>query len=595
MLLTVLLCFAIVIKLTLNKGPLAVMPRPPNIPQRKLPRPVSSATKINPIASLVQQGFNFYQQNRFQDAQIVLERALKINPNHFDTLQLLGALAGITKRYGQAVEFLSKAIKIKPNYAPCHSNLGNALEKIGRLDDALASQNRAIALEPNFAQAYYNRGITLKALNRTEDALASYDQAIALHPSYAEAYSLRGIALHELGLVDQAMMSHDQAIRIQPNRAESYSQLGVTLHACQRMDEALACYDKAIALNPNYAQAHSNRGFTLQSMLRVDEALASFSQAIHSDPSIPEAHWNLSLCQLLTGDYQRGWQNYEWRKECPSVAYPRIKYQQPLWLGQASLKDKTILLQAEQGLGDTIQFCRYAPLVAALGARVILAVQTPLARLLAHNLPGVSQVLVSGDPAPAFDYHCPLLSLPLALAATVNGIPAVNQFAAPPDKIEKFKQLLGPKSKPRVGLVWSGSTVHKNDHNRSMTLEQLLPYLPPHIEYVSLQKEIRPIDQETLTKFGQIRHLGNELEDFTDTAALMDTMDVVISVDTSVAHLAGTLGKSTWILLSYSPDWRWLLVREDSPWYPSARLYRQKNVFDWNLVLEKIKSDLLAI
>ena len=297
---------------------------------------------------------------------------------------------------------------------------------------------------------------------------------------------------------------------------------------------------------------------------------------------------------LLDGQFAQGWQEYEWRwkKEGTIKTAGFRNFPQPLWLGAEPLRNKTILLYGEQGLGDTIQFCRYMSLVAKFGAKVILEVQRPLVKLL-KNLEGVSHIIAKGDTVPAFDYQCPLLSLPLAFKTELNTIPpAAKNITSDNEKNSKWQSKLGGKSKPRVGLVWSGSTGHKNDHNRSLTLTELLPHLPSNVDYVCLQKELRDIDKVALEKNSHIQFYGDALEDFTDTAALCDLMDVVISVDTSVAHLAGTLRKPTWVLLPYSPDWRWLLDRDDSPWYPSAKLYRQEKIGNWNGVLEKLMRDL---
>jgi hypothetical protein len=270
-------------------------------------------------------------------------------------------------------------------------------------------------------------------------------------------------------------------------------------------------------------------------------------------------------------------------------------FPQPLWLGVESLDNKTILIYAEQGLGDTIQFCRYAPLVAQLGAKVILEVQRPLVKLL-KSLEGITKIIARGDTLPAFDFQCPLLSLPLAFKTELNSIPLVSQhIISGSEKIIKWQTRLGKKAKLLVGLIWSGSTTHKNDHNRSLTLNQLISYLPSQHQYICLQKELRDIDKVVLAKNSHIQFYGDELTDFTDTAVLCELIDVVISVDTSVAHLAGTLGKQTWILLPFSPDWRWLLDRDDSPWYPSVKLYRQERIGDWDSVLERVKEDLMAI
>jgi hypothetical protein len=297
---------------------------------------------------------------------------------------------------------------------------------------------------------------------------------------------------------------------------------------------------------------------------------------------------------LLLGNFQDGWQGYEWRWKNGDLPFFNNKrdFPEPLWLGEQSLVGKTILLHAEQGLGDTLQFCRYAPLVSQLGAKVILEVQRPLFKLL-QNLAGVNQIVAMGDPLPTFDYQCPLLSLPLAFKTELDSIPLAPQcITSDMGKAARWEAKLGKKAKLRVGLVWSGSTIHKNDRNRSLTLSQLLPYLPPQIDYVCLQKEMRDVDKVLLAQHPEIQYFGDALEDFTDTAALCELVDVVISVDTSVAHLAGMLGKPTWVLLSFSPDWRWLLDRDDSLWYPSVKLYRQTRINDWDGALKRTKADL---
>jgi hypothetical protein len=297
----------------------------------------------------------------------------------------------------------------------------------------------------------------------------------------------------------------------------------------------------------------------------------------------------------LLGNFEEGWREYEWRwrhEEISQISGIRY-FEQPLWLGKEPLKNKTILLYAEQGLGDTIQFCRYIPLVGALGAKVILEVPASLVHLL-KNLDGVGQIVARDDKLPGFDYQCPLLSLPLAFKTTLDTIPLCPQIITNKGKVALWKGLLGQKVKPRIGLVWSGSTTHKNDHNRSLTLTKLLPYLSPNYEYVSLQKEVRDIDKGLLNGDEVIKNFGAILQDFTDTAALCELMDLVISIDSSVAHLAATMGVPTWLLLPYNPDWRWLLDRDDSPWYPSLNLYRQPIIDDWSSVLEKINVNLLT-
>jgi len=661
-----------------------------------LPSPDRLTQQDNLVALLIQQGLDFHKQGNFREAQSVYEQVLAIRENHFDALQLLGAVFTQTKQSTKAVEFLSQALQIKPDFVSCYSNQGIALQALGRFDEALASYDTAINIKPDYAEAYSNRGNTLKELQRFDEALASYDQAISLKPNHVEAYSNRGVTLQALGRFDEALASYDTAISIKADYAEAYSNRGNTLKELRRFDEALvsydqavslktdyvdayynqgialqelerfdealtsfdqsisinfgyvpahsdrgnalknlgrfdealASYDQAISLKPDYAEAHYNRGVTLQELKyydealvsydkaiilktdyaeaysnrgnvlkelgRFDEALVSYDKAISLKPNFAGVHWNLAWCNLLLGNFKDGWQGYEWRwknDDLPSFKNKRA-FTEPLWLGTESLANKTIFLYAEQGLGDTIQFCRYVPLVAQLGAKVIVDWQPPLVNLL-KKLEGVSQVITIGDTLPVFDYQCPLMSLPLAFKTELDSIPPVSQcITSDMRKVAKWEAKLGKKDKLRVGLVWSGSTIHKNDHNRSLTLSELLPYLPPQIDYVCLQKEMRDVDKTLLEQHPEIQYFGDALEDFTDTAALCELVDVVISVDTSVAHLAGMLGKPTWVLLSFSPDWRWLLDRDVSPWYPSIKLYRQTRINDWDSVLKRTKADL---
>jgi TPR repeat len=388
--------------------------------------------------------------------------------------------------------------------------------------------------------------------------------------------------------------SYDRAIEIKPDYADAYSNRGIALKDLKRFEEALASYDRAIEIQPDYAEAYSNRGVALQELKRVEEAVASYDRAIAIQPDYASAYWNKSLALLLVGQFDQGWKLYEWRWKRDTFTTPKRNFPHPLWLGAEDLADKTILLHAEQGLGDTIQFCRYAKLVKERRARVALEVPKALLSLLS-GLEGVDVLIEKGQALPAFDYHCPLLSLPLAFKTDLTSIPSPKPYlAASTQKCEEWGQRLGVKRKPRVGLVWSGSTVHKNDHNRSLTLQQLLPYLPVGCEYVSLQKEVREVDKPVL-EGGDIRHYGDELKDYTDTAALCELMDLVISVDTSVVHLAGALGKSTWVLLPYAPDWRWLLDTDASPWYASIELYRQAEDLSWGPVLERVSKDLQGL
>ena len=445
---------------------------------------------------------------------------------------------------------------LAPGYAAAYSNLGLALVELGRYEDALARYARAIALQPDYVQAYYNQGIEQHALQQYPAALASYAQAIALQSDHFKAYCNRGVSLHALG----------------------------------QFQEAIASFDKSIEIQPHYAPAYYNRGLALKELDALPEALASFDQAIALDPKHAQAYWNKSLALLSQGDYQNGWPLYEWGWAAGQrgAAPP---YAQPLWLGRESLQGKTLLLSTEQGLGDSIQFARFTSRVKALGARVLLHAPAALTRLF-QTLADVDGIIPKGDALPEFDFYCPLLSLPLALGLQVPSLAAPEQYLASTEaRRQQWAALLGPQTGLRVGLVCRGAAGYHADRQRSLDLETLLAYLPPGPHYICLQKEMRP-DEAALCASRHIEFFGDQLHDFADTAALCDCLDLIISVDTSVAHLAAALGKPTWMMLPYRSDWRWMQNRTDTPWYPTATLYRQNAPGAWAEVLERMAWDM---
>ena len=391
---------------------------------------------------------------------------------------------------------------------------------------------------------------------------------------------------------DEAIACFERAIQVAPTAAAAYMNYANALIGQHRFDDAIRFLYQAIQIDPNYAEAFTNLGSALKNIGRFVDALEQYDQAVQLGPLLSEAHQNKGLLQLLLGDFLNGWRAYEWRWRCKDRFRARRDFEQPLWLGEESLSGKTILLHSEQGLGDAIQFCRYIPLVAALGARVVFELPGSLVGLL-RGVEGVDRFVVLGEVLPEVDFHCPLMSLPLAFGTTLGSIPLpARGIDADAGKTAFWSGRLGEKTRPRIGVVWSGNSQHANDHNRSISLPKLLSHLPAGYEYVSLQREVRESDQSVLDSSFQIRHFGYELEDFTDTAALCGLMDLVISVDTSVAHLSATMARPTWILLPYLPDWRWLLGRQDSPWYPSARLFRQACAGDWGSVLSELGHEL---
>jgi hypothetical protein len=357
---------------------------------------------------------------------------------------------------------------------------------------------------------------------------------------------------------------------------------------------ALESLERALDCQPELAEAFNNRGNALRELRRLEEACASFDRAIALRSDYAEAHVNRASTRLLSGDYATGWPEYEWRwkKGGITTINERRNLTQPLWLGTESLAGKTILLHCEQGLGDTLQFCRYVSLIAARGARVILEAPESLRTLLA-TLPGVSQLITPDTPLPPLDYHCPLFSLPLAFNTTLESIPSPGRYlASDAGRVEQWRARLAESRRARIGLVWRGNALHGRDAQRSIPPAQFMRYLTGEFQYISLQKDLREADRDVLRAHPSILDVSAELEDFADTAALCDCLDLIIAADTSVAHLSAALGRPTWILLPSDPDFRWLLDREDSPWYPTVKLYRQASVGEWNGVLERVGADL---
>jgi tetratricopeptide (TPR) repeat protein len=525
------------------------------------------------------------------DAERIYWDVLQQQPNYFDALYLLGVIALQTQRTERGVELIRQAIALNANVAAAHNDLGAALTELKRPVEALASNDRAIALKPHFAEAYNNRGNALMELKRLAEALLSYDKAIALKPDYAKAYNNRGNALTELNRPVEALASYDRAIALTPTIAEAYNNRGNALTELKRPAEALESYDRAIALNPEYAVAHYNRGNALMDLKGPAEALESYDRTIGLMPGYAEAYWNQSLCFLLMGRFEQGLRQYEWRKKLNEPIGVR-SYPQSVWLGDETIAGKTLFIHWEQGLGDTIQFCRYAKLVEARGAKVIMSVQEPLCGLLKQISPTV-QIIKSNEEPTDFDCHCPLLSLPLALGTTLETIPAEHRYIKPDDERRvAWSARLPPKTKLRIGVVWLGGAGQKNNYNRSMELQEFLPIFSPNADWICLQKKVKENELAALRQMGRIAFFGDDLKDFSDTAALIDLMDLVITIDTSVAHLAGAMGKPVWILLCYNRDWRWLLDRDDSPWYPTARLFRQQEIGNWAGVVDQVKNEL---
>jgi tetratricopeptide (TPR) repeat protein len=531
-----------------------------------------------------------HQVGRNEDSVGLISRAAGFSPSNPVYLNNLGEAYRALGKFEEALGSYDKALAVKPDYAEALSNRGLVLQQLKRHDEALAEYGRALALRPDYAEAINNRAATLIALKRFADALSSCDEAISLRPGYFEALSNRGVALHELKRYDEALVSYEKAAAIKPDSADIHYYRANALRDQKHLEPAFAGYSRVIALRPDHVEALNNRGVVLKELERYDEALADYATALRTNPDYANAHLNESICRLLTGDLERGWAKYEWRWKSEFGPSETRDFGRPLWLGDADLAGKTILLRAEQGLGDTIQFARYAQAVAQLGAKVILEVQ-PVLKALLSSIAGAHQVLAVGEPLPAFDFHCPLLSLPLAFKTRLETIPAaVPYLSADKAAVSAWRKKLAAKGTRLVGVCWKGSPEYRGDSERSMRLAELRPLLAcPGLRFVSLQKELNEEERAITAGMENFVHPG---ADFRGTAELIGALDLVVSVDTAWAHWAGAIGKPVWVMLRSVPHWCWLLERKDSPWYPGARLFRQTRSGDWQNVVRSAKREL---
>jgi len=406
---------------------------------------------------------------------------------------------------------------------------------------------------------------------------------------------MRAMALFKLSRLEEAVAEIERAHGLDPNNADVCNNMGVFLRRSGRPQVSLGWFDKALKLRPNFPAACNNKAFALGCLKRFDEALVIYQAVLAADPGNAEAEFNAAFVQLLLGNFEAGWAGREARWRAAGHSITRYNFSQPIWLGKEPIAGKTILIHQDEGLGDTIQFVRYVPMVAKLGARVILLVSDALAPLLS-KVEGVAECVArSVDKYVSFDMYCPITTLPLAFGTRLETIPSATPYLPAPDvsRVRAWEERLGPRTRLRVGVVWSGNPRQSNDHNRSMTLQTLLPLLDLDATFVSLQKDPRPADRALLSQT-RIVDLTAHLTDFAETAALVSCLDLVISVCTSTAHLAGALARPTWIMLAYAPDYRWLLDRDDCPWYPTARLFRQNAAGNYAEVVERVAVELRA-
>jgi len=569
------------------------------------------------------------QLGDFDDAIGYIKKEIQLTPSNADVYYKLGTVLRAKGLFSGAIDYFRKAITLNPHSPEAYYNLGLALENTGQLDEAILNYQKAVQIEPGLVEAYNNLGILLSAKGRLEEAITHFQKAIRINPNCADIYNNLGLALKDKGNVDEAIINFKKAFILNPALAVAYFNLGVALQDKRQLDEAINFYkkalqinpdldgaynnigdilagkghfdeaityfQKAIALNPNLTGAYYNLGNIFKDKGQPEEAISFYQKALQIDPNYAEAHFNMAFALLLSGSFIQGWKEYEWRWKSKEHYEQNLlqHLSQPLWDG-SDISGKTILIHTEQGYGDAIQFIRYAPLLARQVVKVLILCPKELISLF-QNVEGIHQVIGGGEYLPSFDIHCPLLSLPLKFNTTLDTIPAeIPYIKVDTALLQKWKdKVKDDTSKFRVGLSWAGRPTHKDNSNRSFPLETFAPLAQSNgVIFYSLQKG-KGSEQANNPPVGmRLIDYTNKIQDFSDTAALIENLDLVISVDTAVAHLAGAMGKPVWTLLPFAPDWRWMLNREDSPWYPTMRLFRQPSPGDWKSVINNVRKEL---
>ncbi len=531
------------------------------------------------------------RQGARQEAVASYQQALHLQPENVETRVHLAIVLAELGRLTEAIAEFREALRLRPDFAKAHHNLGVALSQDGKLEEAEASLREALRCKPDYAEAYYNLGNTLSQLGRPQEAVESYQYALQVRSDYADALNNLGLLLNDLGRSAEAVVMLRQAVRLRPAFLTAWNNLGLALAELGRFAEAEASYLEALRQDPGFADAHTNLGSTYKESGRLEEAIACYELALRLDPDAASTHWNRSLAWLQMGDYERGWPEYEWRWQ-RKQARPR-SFSQPLWNG-AALDGRTIFLYPEQGYGDTIQFVRYGRLVKEQGARVLLECPPLLWRLF-RTLPWVDQLVAEDAEPPPFDVQAPLLTLPALFGTTLATVPADVPYLFPePALVEDWRRRLSEMVAFKIGIVWQGNPHHRWDRRRSLRLARFAPLARVEgVRLLSMQKGPATAQIAECAASCPVTDLGNDPPwDYLDTAALMKNLDLVITADTSTAHLAGALGVPVWVPLATVSDWRWLLKREDSPWYPTLRLFRQKEYGDWEPVFERMAEEL---
>jgi tetratricopeptide (TPR) repeat protein len=542
----------------------------------------------------IQSALEYYQAGDLDKAASLCRKILKRQPHNANVLHLLGIIYYQAQNYDSATRSIRKSLEINPADSEAYYNLGRTFQKLERIDDAIESFQKALQYNPYLVDAYLNLGNIFQEKKELDEAITCYKEAIQKNPNFPGAYYNLGVALQEKEQLDESVSAYQKALDLNPRYADAYHDMGYVLQLKGQLDKAVECYQKALTIKPDLFDAYNNLGRVYQEQGRMDEAIASYQKAIRMNPDFAEAHSNLSMALLLMGKLRQGWTEYEWRWKLED--HSRYDFPQPLWKG-SDVSGRTLFLYAEQGFGDTIQFIRYASMAAENGARVIVECQKEL-KSLVERVNGVEKVITREDPIPGFDFHCPLLSLPMIFDTGLESIPSRIPYLTVDEAfIEKWhKRICTCNRGFKAGLVWSGNPKHKANRIRSCDLATFAPFADlQDVTFYSLQKGEAAKQAKNPPDGLDLVDVMDEVGDFADTAGLIMNLDLIISVDTSVAHLAGALGKPAWILLAFSPDWRWMLDRQDNPWYPTMRLFRQPSPGDWKSVISGVLSQLRSM
>ena len=539
-----------------------------------------------------------FQKKQYKISQQWINKAIAKNPFIPQFHNTLGIILEALGKFDQAISAYRQAVSLKPDYAEAYHNMAVAMQSQGHYAAAVEKCRHAVLLKPDYVQAYNTMAFSLEKQDFYDEAIENYRQALLLDPDFAEAYNHLGVVLNDMGRTAEAIDNFRNALKREPGYAEVYNNMGIALKEQEEFSEAIASFEKALQLDPDFAEAYYNLGNSLRDEGRCAGAIDNYKKAIGLKPDYAQAHWNLSLALLLNGNYSEGWKGYKWRRNVNlKVLTDYHCTGKPRWDG-SSFKSKRLLVHHEQGLGDNIQFVRYLPMVKARGGTVVFETLKPLVNLL-RGFPGVDELVeyVPNRKLPLeYDVYTSLLDMPHIFKTTVETIPSQVPYIFADLSRSRYwrEELIGPELK--VGIVWAGSPEHGNDRFRSCSLKHFASL--GEIEGVrlySLQKGSAARQMEEFEGTVSMTNISKHFNDFTDTAAAIDNLDLIISVDTSVLHLSGAMAKPTWALIPYAPEWRWMLNRQDSPWYPTMRLFRQSYWNDWDSVFGRVTEELKAI